>query len=153
MKKSILFLSVFLGLSALLIYSSHTFPKMKESNISAQTAAGKHLDDPKDLDKKLHSKENVFVYFYSPECSVCEETTPFLINLADQMKIELEELNVSEFGKEMDRYNIEYTPTLVYYGKGREVDRLEGGYRIVNGKPDPASEQTFRDFFNKYKGK
>src|SRR5690625_7352764 len=44
---------------------------------------------PKDLDQKLSDKEDLFVYFYSPVCVYCLETTPILVHLAEELGVDL----------------------------------------------------------------
>src|SRR5690625_1395049 len=95
---------------------------------------------PEDLDKKLANKEDVFVYFYSPVCIYCLETTPILVPLAEELDIDVKKLNLYEFAEQKNTYHIEGTPTLVYYENGEEVDRVNGAQ----------TEEMFRAFFEEY---
>jgi thioredoxin 1 len=96
---------------------------------------------PEDLKKRVQNKESLFVYFFSPDCPHCVRTTPMLYPLSKQMNVDLKQLNLMEFKQEWTTYNIEYTPTLVYFKDGKEVERLVG----------ENEEQKFKDFFDKYK--
>jgi len=95
---------------------------------------------PKDLDDKLTNKEDVVVYFYSPVCVYCLETTPMLVSLAEELGIDIKKFNLYEFQDQKEKYNITGTPTLVYYENGEEVDRVNGAQ----------SEEMFRSFFEEY---
>lgn len=81
---------------------------------------------PHELEKKLKNKEDVTVYFYSPECSHCNKTTPVVAPLAEQMGIDLVQYNVLEFKQGWDDYLLESTPTIVHYKKGKEQARIVG---------------------------
>lgn len=92
---------------------------------------------PEDLDEKLANKENIVVYFYSPVCIYCLETTPMLVPLADELGVDIKKFNLYEFEEYKNKYDITGTPTLVYYENGKEIDRVRGAQ----------SEEIFRDFF------
>lgn len=81
---------------------------------------------PHELKKKLADKEDVTVYFYSPECPPCKKTTPVVAPLAEQMGIDLVQYNLLEFEKGADDYQIESAPTIVHYNKGKEQARIVG---------------------------
>lgn len=95
---------------------------------------------PEDLDEKLANKEDVVVYFYSPVCVYCLETTPILVPLAEELGVDVKKFNLYEFQEHKDKYNITGTPTLVYYENGEEVERVNGA------KP----KETFQTFFEEY---
>ncbi|MCM3787992.1 thioredoxin family protein [Domibacillus indicus] len=98
------------------------------------TETVKQLDDPNyqniilpdDLEKKLEDGEDAVVYFYSPTCPHCQETTPVLMPIADDENVEVLQYNLLEFEQGWTDYGIEYTPTLVYFENGVEKDRLVG---------------------------
>src|SRR5690625_2170536 len=81
---------------------------------------------PDHLAEKLANEEDVFVYFYSPVCRFCIETTPVLVPLAEELNVDVKKLNLYEFENEKETYQIEGVPTLVYYENGQEVDRITG---------------------------
>lgn len=95
---------------------------------------------PDDLAEKLSNEEDVVVYFYSPVCSFCLETTPILVPLAEELNIDMKKLNLYEFPEEKDTYNITGTPTLIYYQDGKEVDR------VIGAEP----KEVFQNFFETY---
>ncbi|OLN23774.1 thiol reductase thioredoxin [Domibacillus antri] len=98
------------------------------------TETVQQLDDPNyqnivlpdDLKEKLENGEDAVVYFYSPTCPHCQETTPVLMPIADDENVEVLQYNLLEFEQGWEDYNIEYTPTLIYFEGGAEKDRLVG---------------------------
>ncbi|WP_087973344.1 thioredoxin family protein [Oceanobacillus rekensis] len=95
---------------------------------------------PNDLNEKINNGEEVTVYFYSPTCVYCQNTTPYLAPLAEDMDVDMKKFNLLEFGQEGLSYNIESTPTLVHFENGEEVSRLVGQY----------PEEEYEAFFNEY---
>lgn len=100
---------------------------------------------PDQLAERLDNKETLFVYFFSPECSFCVETTPKLMPLANQLGIEVHQYNILEFTQGWNDYNIQSTPTLVYFEDGKEADRIVGG--IVEGGSNTLD--TYRQFLER----
>jgi len=92
---------------------------------------------PEDLEEKIESGEGVFAYLFSPVCSYCMQFTPTLMAVAEQEGIQIDQLNVLEFGNAGTTYNLEGTPTLIYFENGEEVTRLYGA----------TDEETVRQFF------
>ena len=92
---------------------------------------------PDDLQAKIESGEGVFAYMFSPECGHCMNFTPKLMNVAEQEDIQIDQLNVLEYQNAWTTYQLEYTPTLIYFENGKEVTRLVGDN----------DEETVRQFF------
>lgn len=107
----------------------------------------KQLDDPHyqnlimpdQLQKKLEEGEDVTVYFYSPTCPHCAETTPKLMPLAKEQNVDIQQFNLLEFEDGWNEYQIEYTPTLVHFENGKEKAR------IVGGQPPEKYKQFFKE--------
>lgn len=81
---------------------------------------------PDELKDKMDKKEELYVYYFSPTCEHCMATTPVLVPIADEMKIDMKKHNLLEFPSSLDEYHIEFTPTLVHYKDGKEVSRQVG---------------------------
>ena len=92
---------------------------------------------PEDLQAKIDSGEGVFAYMFSPECGHCMNFTPKLMAVAEQEDIQIDQLNVLEYGNAGTTYQITQTPTLVYFENGEEVTRLVGDH----------DEESVRQFF------
>ncbi|RLL45023.1 thioredoxin family protein [Oceanobacillus piezotolerans] len=95
---------------------------------------------PDELAGKVESGEPVTVYFYSPTCVYCQQTTPYLVPLAEDNNIDMKKYNLLEFGQEAAPYAIQSTPTLVHFENGEEVARIVG----------QRTEEEFQAFFDQY---
>jgi len=95
---------------------------------------------PDELKEKIESGDPVTVYFYSPTCVYCQQTTPYLVPLAQENGVDMKKHNLLEFGEEAMPYGIESTPTLVHYDNGKEVARIVGQH----------DEEEFQAFFDQY---
>ena len=95
---------------------------------------------PDELIENVNNGEATTVYFYSPTCIYCQQTTPYLVPLTEEMNVDMKKLNLLEFGQEAAPFAIQSTPTLVHFEDGEEVARLEGQYK----------EEQYEEFFNQY---
>lgn len=98
---------------------------------------------PADLEKEIASGEPTTVYFYSPLCSYCQQTTPILMPVAQDMDVDVLQYNLLEYEEEATPYQIEATPTLVHYEDGKEVSRW------VGAQPKENIELFFNDVVKK----
>ncbi|CAM3645610.1 thioredoxin family protein [Mesobacillus zeae] len=151
MKKMIIFLVIVVGVLAALFFLTKMQNEEKSKDNPYQKTSLRQetvdqLDDPNyqniivpgKLDKKIEKGEDVTVYFYSPTCSHCQETTPVVAPLAKEMKVDLLQFNLLEFEDGWNKYGIQETPTIVQYKDGKETNRLIG-YQ---------AKATFREWFN-----
>ena len=92
---------------------------------------------PDDLQARIESGKGVFAYMFSPECPHCKNFTPKLMPVAKQEGIQIHQLNVLEYENAWTTYQIEATPTLIYFEDGKEVTRLVGDH----------DENSVRQFF------
>lgn len=81
---------------------------------------------PNELIRKLSNKENLYVYFYSPECIHCQKTAPILMSIAKKLKIDVKEHNLLEYTQSWKQYEIMGTPTLIHFKNGKEISRMAG---------------------------
>lgn len=128
---------LFIGFSAI-TYNSGGNTKtsgQESSNLNSNKIS------PGELDSAINTDERVLVYFYSPQCSYCKETTPIIVPLSNDMGINLYHLNLYEYEVWWDKYNIEGTPTLIHYYNGEEISRLVGAH----------SKSEFDKYFKEYK--
>lgn len=93
---------------------------------------------PEPLQAKIDSGEPVLAYLFSPLCSHCKNMTPKLMPIAEENDVQVDQLNVLEYDQGFTTYNIDSTPTLIYFDNGVEVTRLVGD----------APEETIHQFFN-----
>ncbi|WP_338753450.1 thioredoxin family protein [Bacillus sp. FJAT-52991] len=149
MKKIIIFASIIFVLFGGIVFLTNSQQKEALQEASKGSSEGnpygtddlqpetiKQLDDPNyqnlimpdELDKKLADGEDVTVYFFSPTCSHCNQTTPILMPLAEEQGVDIKQYNVLEFEQGWDDFAFEATPTLIHFENGKEKARLEGGY-------------------------
>lgn len=93
---------------------------------------------PDALKSKIENEEKTVGYFFSPTCVYCKAFTPEMMPIADEYGIEIHQLNLLEYQDSWTDYNIESTPTLIYFKDGKEVDRVVG----------QAPEEQVRQFFD-----
>lgn len=142
MKKIIVIVSVIVAIFiALAAVTNYQQKKSSEGNpygkakISPSTQ--KQLDNPlyqniilpNELEEKLENGESATIYFYSPECGYCQQTSPVIVPMAEEMDIDLELYNILEFNQGWNDYNINATPTIIHFENGKEVKRLESYYQ------------------------
>lgn len=103
---------------------------------------------PDELDNELDEEGEAFVYYYQPDCSHCQRVSPILIPMAEEeFDLDMKELDLKEYDNKWDTYDIEATPTLVYYQEGEEVDRISGA-----AETDKDIETQYEDFLDKHAG-
>lgn len=98
---------------------------------------------PDELDKQIASGDPTTVYFFSPTCQYCQQTTPVLMPVAEEMDIDVLQYNLLEYEQGWQQYLIEATPTLIHYENGEEVSRW------VGAQPKENIEQFFNDVVKK----
>lgn len=123
MKKIILILPLLLVIIIIGLYvvNSESIESVNYSNVSLE-----------EYKNKLERKDDFIMYVYKTSCGVCREMKPQINAAIEKSGAEVLALNaddeknisVSFFKK----YEIEKTPTLVFYEEGLEVDRLVGYY-------------------------
>lgn len=78
------------------------------------------------LQKNITEQKEQFVYFYQTDCIYCKATSPIVIPLAEEMNVDLKQLNLQEETEGWEKFDIEGTPTIVHFKNGQEVDRIFG---------------------------
>lgn len=139
MKKVLVFLAIIIAIfvAVSLLTKMQNEQKVEDNPYGKSTLhpeTVKQLDNPNyqnlilpdQLDSKLNNGEDVTVYFYSPTCGFCQQTTPVVDPLSKDMGIDLVQFNLLEFENGWDKYLIKETPTIVQYKDGKEVARITG---------------------------
>lgn len=163
MKKLIIYLSIivalFGGLYVLNVVAKGSTDNpygIREGNLSPLTRA--QFDDPhyqniilpEQLESKLDEKGSGFVFFFKPDCPHCKATVPLLMPIVDELNIDMPMYNLLEFPEGWSDYNLDSTPTLVYYQDGKEIDRKVGGMEVTPGDGGWTKEQ-YTEFLKQYK--
>lgn len=86
---------------------------------------------PDELEKKIKAGEDVNAYFFSPICVHCQAFTPELMPIADELGIDIAQLNVYEYDELWSKYNFNQTPTFIRFEDGEEVARFVGAKEEV----------------------
>lgn len=94
---------------------------------------------PKELDKQIKDSKEITVYFYSPTCHHCKETTPIVVPISKDMGVNLKQFNLLEFKDGWKEYDIVGTPTIIHFSNGKEKGRIMG----------IQSEEKFKKWFEK----
>lgn len=98
---------------------------------------------PAELEERIVSGEPTTVYFFSPTCQYCQQTTPVLMPVAEDMDVDVLQYNLLEYEQGWQQYMIEATPTLIHYDNGEEVSRW------VGAQPKENIEKFFTDVVKK----
>ncbi|ANU11666.1 hypothetical protein A1A1_01583 [Planococcus antarcticus DSM 14505] len=98
---------------------------------------------PADLEEQIASGEPTTVYFFSPTCQYCQQTTPVLMPVAEDMDVDVLQYNLLEYDQGWQQHTVDSTPTLVHYDNGEEVSRW------VGAQPKENIEQFFTDVVKK----
>ncbi|MGM9986934.1 MAG: thioredoxin family protein [Bacillaceae bacterium] len=109
---------------------------------------------PKQLKQTIQSKEETFVYYYQPNCIYCELLKSTIDSTAKAQNVQFVSLDLAKYDL-WDKYHIEYTPTIVRYQDGQEVNRfdsLEGIFYEENDElylDKRAAEEALLEWFKK----
>ena len=93
---------------------------------------------PDELEKKIEAGEDLNAYFFSPTCVHCQAFTPVLMPIAEELGIDIAQINVYEYPELWDKYNFDHTPTFIHFENGVEVNRFVGAL----------TENELRDFLD-----
>lgn len=156
MKKLLIIAGVVLAIFALIVFLTNQSQDEKLADNPYGTddlnpATIDQLDDenyqnialPEDVNEQIQSGEPTTVYFFSPTCQFCQQTTPILMPVADDMDVDVLQYNLLEFEQGWTDYALEATPTLVHYEDGQEVARWTGA------QPKENIEQFFQEVVKK----
>lgn len=155
-------LAIYLGIIVVLFGAAFAINQMSANGMYGKPDSSLHsetrslLDDPnyqniivpKKLKEKIKNKESFFVYFFSSTCPHCRSTTPVMNPIAEELGIEPDQYNLLEFKEGWKDYNIESTPTLVYFKNGQEADRLVGGVKVDDSGAGHEPED-YKQFFER----
>lgn len=140
MKKLLVIGGIIIAIFVLIIVLNNQSNKVKLSGdnpygtTDLDQATIDQLDDPNyqniilpdELEEKIASGEPVTAYFFSPTCQYCQQMTPVLMPVADEMGVDIVQYNLLEFDQGWQQYGIESTPTMIHFEDGKEVNRTVG---------------------------
>ena len=76
----------------------------------------------------LESDVPVLLDVWGPNCAPCQKLAPIIVDIATDYgeRLKVAEMNAAVSPRTMGRLGIRGTPTVVYFDRGREVDRIVG---------------------------
>jgi thioredoxin-like negative regulator of GroEL len=94
----------------------------------APTVLPVHVDDSNFNAEVRQSILPVLLDVWSPLCAPCRQMEPVIIRLATRYKgrVKVAEINASASPRTMQKLFVSATPTVIYFKKGQELDRVEG---------------------------
>lgn len=87
-----------------------------------------HVDDSNFKTVVRQSRIPVLLDVWSPLCGPCRQLEPVIIRLAAryQGRVKVAEINASAAPRTMQKLFVSATPTVIYFKKAQELDRVEG---------------------------
>ena len=87
-----------------------------------------HVDDANFESEVLRSREPVMLDVWGPGCAPCKQLEPIVIRFAGRYagRLKVAEINAADSPRTMQKLGVMGTPTVVYFRKGREVERVVG---------------------------
>ena len=87
-----------------------------------------HVDDNNFEVEVRRSPIPVLLDVWSPLCGPCRQLEPIVIRLATRYRgrVKVAEINASAAPRTMQKLFVSATPTVIYFKKGNELERLEG---------------------------
>ncbi|ANV74125.1 thioredoxin [Bacillus wiedmannii] len=141
MKKMLIFIIAILSIFALVIILTNKETKNEKTTGTEQVNYYKNQITPEQLQEDLSNHKEKIVYFYKTTCPHCLRVSPIVVPMAENMKINMQVLNLEEYKQGWDMFQIKGTPTIISYKDGKEVNRILGEQSL----------QTFQTWFKNNK--
>ncbi|PFJ85563.1 thioredoxin family protein [Bacillus cereus] len=141
MKKMLIFIIAILSMFALVIILTNRETKNEKTTSTEQVNYYKNQITPEQLQEDLSNHKEKIVYFYKTTCPHCLRVSPIVVPMAENMKINMQVLNLEEYKQGWDMFQIKGTPTIISYKDGKEVNRILGEQSL----------QTFQTWFKNNK--
>ena len=87
-----------------------------------------HVDDENFIEEVLRADLPVLLDVWSPGCGPCAQLEPIVMDLAAayQGRVKVAEMNAAEAMEYTARFGVMGTPTVLFFRRGREVERVTG---------------------------
>ncbi|MFL1664679.1 thioredoxin family protein [Bacillus cereus] len=141
MKKMLILIIAILSIFALVIILTNKETKNEKTTGTEQVNYYKNQITPEQLQEDLSNHKEKIVYFYKTTCPHCLRVSPIVVPMAENMKINMQVLNLEEYKQGWDMFQIKGTPTIISYKDGKEVNRILGEQSL----------QTFQTWFKNNK--
>ncbi|PFJ47190.1 thioredoxin family protein [Bacillus cereus] len=141
MKKMLIFIIAIVSIFTLVIILTNKETKNEKTTGTEQVNYYKNQITPEQLQEDLSNHKEKIVYFYKTTCPHCLRISPIVVPMAENMKINMQVLNLEEYKQGWDMFQIKGTPTIISYKDGKEVNRILGEQSL----------QTFQTWFKNNK--
>ncbi|HFK1464472.1 MULTISPECIES: thioredoxin family protein [Bacillus] len=141
MKKMLILIIAIVSIFALVIILTNKETKNEKTTSTEQVNYYKNQITPEQLQEDLSNHKEKIVYFYKTTCPHCLRISPIVVPMAENMKINMQVLNLEEYKQGWDMFQIKGTPTIISYKDGKEVNRILGEQSL----------QTFQTWFKNNK--
>ncbi|MED1558675.1 thioredoxin family protein [Bacillus paramycoides] len=141
MKKMLIFIIAIISIFALSVILTNKETKNEKTTSTEQVNYYKNQITPEQLQEDLSNHKEKIVYFYKTTCPHCLRISPIVVPMAENMKINMQVLNLEEYKQGWDMFQIKGTPTIISYKDGKEVNRILGEQSL----------QTFQTWFENNK--
>jgi thioredoxin-like negative regulator of GroEL len=88
------------------------------------------IETEKDLEKILQTKETCFILFYAEWCPFSQRFLPIFERCVKDSTSECYRMKIDNYPHLCNRYAVDIYPTIVFFEKGRPVERLDGIYGV-----------------------
>jgi len=87
-----------------------------------------HIEDANFQEEVIRSKEPVILDIWGPNCRPCKQLEPIMRGLAAEYdgRVKVCEMNTMLGPRAAAGLRVKGTPTVIYFRKGREVERVVG---------------------------
>lgn len=87
-----------------------------------------HVDDDSFAAEVRRSALPVLLDVWGPSCAPCKQMEPIVFRLAKryQGRVKVAEIDAAATPRTMKKLFVTSTPTVIYFNKGREVERIVG---------------------------
>lgn len=87
-----------------------------------------HVEDSTFQAEVVRSDIPVILDVWGPQCAPCKKLEPIMMQLAAQYdgRVKVCEMSTESGGRTAAQLRIKSTPTVVYFKRGREVERISG---------------------------
>lgn len=129
MKKSLSIIGIFFCLFTLVIITTNEIQKLSKNLFSNISYA--------ELSKVI--EKDVYIYFYKTDCPACSIMKGTLNQyLESNPSLHIFALNVNENNETSieirDNFDIKYTPTIIHFSGGNEINRIVGSVGYMEFK-------------------
>ncbi len=88
------------------------------------------IESEEELEKIIQSNDTCFILFYAEWCPFSQRFLPIFERCAKDTTHRCYRMKIDEYPHLCDRYSVDVYPTIVFFEKGKVVERLDGIHGI-----------------------